>query len=223
MISIFPLWTFHSYLATFQQHLHMEYIYLSVDTTFQSLWFLSGFPWLRDAANMEATEPSLRKFYGHHHILVDRYEISVSQITTICSTCRKQFPVLSSFMTYHGFVTRLTRRVSLVEQELYTLPYFSLYVCFVDRCLSFCTFSLDHCVVCSSSIYGFWLPLWFPQTLLKLINIWQGLSWPQCKLIKIIHSICSFYCDMLYYCNYIFIFSADRENVFFGLPWYINT
>jgi hypothetical protein len=27
-----------------------------------------------------------------------------------------------------------------------------LYVCFVDRCL---TFSFDHCVVCSSSIYGF--------------------------------------------------------------------
>jgi hypothetical protein len=27
-----------------------------------------------------------------------------------------------------------------------------LYVCFVDRCLSFCTFSFVHCVVCSSSI-----------------------------------------------------------------------
>jgi hypothetical protein len=28
-----------------------------------------------------------------------------------------------------------------------------LCVCFVDRCLSFCTFSFGHCVVCSSSIY----------------------------------------------------------------------
>jgi hypothetical protein len=70
-----------------------------------------------------------------------------------------------------GFVTRLTRRVPLVEQELLTLPehlssppVFSgvrvsrslvLYVCFVDRCLSFCAFSFGHCVVCSSSIYGF--------------------------------------------------------------------
>ena len=59
----------------------------------------------------------------------------------------------------------------LVEQELLTLsehmsspPVFSevrvtrslvLYVCFVVRCLSFCTFSFDHCVFCSSSIYGF--------------------------------------------------------------------
>ena len=30
-----------------------------------------------------------------------------------------------------------------------------LCVCFVDRCLSFCTFSFGHCVVYSSSIYGF--------------------------------------------------------------------
>ena len=30
-----------------------------------------------------------------------------------------------------------------------------LYVCFVDGCLSFCTLSFGHCVVCSSSIYGF--------------------------------------------------------------------
>ena len=57
-----------------------------------------------------------------------------------------------------GFVTRLTRRVPLVEQELNTLPehlssppVFSgirvtrslvLYICFVDRCLSFVLFLL---------------------------------------------------------------------------------
>jgi hypothetical protein len=84
----------------------------------------------------------------------------------------------SRFIT--GFVTRLTRRVPLVEQELPTLPehlssppVFSavrvtrslvLYVCFVDRCLSFCPFSFGHCIVCSSSIYAFWLPLWYLQT-----------------------------------------------------------
>ena len=46
-----------------------------------------------------------------------------------------------------------------------------LYVCFVDRCLSFCAFSFDHCVVCSSSIYGFWLPLWYLQTLQIIFNL----------------------------------------------------
>ena len=55
-----------------------------------------------------------------------------------------------------GFVTRLTRRMPLVEQELFTFPKhlssppvisgvrvtrsLVFYVCFVDRCLSFCTF-----------------------------------------------------------------------------------
>jgi hypothetical protein len=41
-------------------------------------------------------------------------------MTTICSTCRKHFLGHSSFMTYHRFVTRLTRQMSLVEQELFT-------------------------------------------------------------------------------------------------------
>jgi hypothetical protein len=40
---------------------------------------------------------------------------------------------------------------------------------FVDRCLSFCTFSFGHCVVCPSSIYGFWLPLWYHQILLIML------------------------------------------------------
>ena len=67
-----------------------------------------------------------------------------------------------------GFIARLTRRVPLVEQEQLILPgqlssptvfsevrvtrFLVLYVCLVDRCLSFCTFSFGHCVVCSSSI-----------------------------------------------------------------------
>ena len=38
-------------------------------------------------------------------------------------------------------------------------------------CLSFCTFSFGHCVVCSSSIDGFWLPPWYLQALLVLYSI----------------------------------------------------
>jgi len=73
-----------------------------------------------------------------------------------------------------GFVTSSTRQVSLVEQELLTLPggvrvtrSLVLCACFVDRCfsLSFYTFSFGHCVVCSS-IYGLWLPLLYLQPLL---------------------------------------------------------
>jgi hypothetical protein len=82
-----------------------------------------------------------------------------------------------------GFATRLTRWVSLVEQKLLTLPEFipggvffggggssySIFSFICMFCWSFfvlCTFSFGHCVVCSSSIYGFWLPFWYLQTLL---------------------------------------------------------
>jgi hypothetical protein len=73
------------------------------------------------------------------------------------------------------FLSTKTRK-SAVEPELFTLPehlsslpVFSgirvtrslvLCVCFVDRCLSFCTFSFGHCVVCSSSIYGLHVSIW---------------------------------------------------------------
>ena len=87
------------------------------------------------------------------------------------------FRSISHFWLITGFVTRLTRRVPLVELELLLFPehlspspvfsgvgvtpYLVICVFFVDRCLSFSTFSFGHCVVCSSSIYGFWLPLWY--------------------------------------------------------------
>ena len=76
-----------------------------------------------------------------------------------------------------------------MEQELPTLPerlslppVFSgvrvarslvLYACLVDDCLSFCTFSFGHGVVCSFSIYGFCLPLWYLQTLLNRNGIFK--------------------------------------------------
>jgi hypothetical protein len=151
-------------------------IYLLVHTIFQSLWFLSWFPWLRVAANKEATEP---------RVPLAQVEVITAKVWrsppwlgwplwwNICVTYNtsRSFPH-SWFIS--GFVTRLTRRVPLVEQELLTLPeYLSsppvfsgvrvtrslvLCVCFVDRCLCFYAFSVGHCVVCSSSIYRFWLP-----------------------------------------------------------------
>ena len=46
-------------------------------------------------------------------------------------------------------------KVILVFSEVRVTRSLVLCVGFVDRCLSFCTCSFDHCVVCSSSIYGF--------------------------------------------------------------------
>ena len=46
-----------------------------------------------------------------------------------------------------------------------------LYVCFVDIWMSFCSCSFGHYVVYSSSIYRFWLPLWYLLTLLSHILV----------------------------------------------------
>jgi hypothetical protein len=91
-----------------------------------------------------------------------------------------------------GFVTRLIRRVPLLEQELLTLlkqlsssPVFSgvrvtrslvLCVCFVDRCSSFYTFSFGHCVVFFFDVRILITSLWYLQALLiykKQIIKWK--------------------------------------------------
>jgi hypothetical protein len=40
----------------------------------------------------------------------------------------------------------------------------------VGHCSSFCTFSFGHCVVCSCSMYRFWLPLWYLHSLLSSLS-----------------------------------------------------
>jgi hypothetical protein len=150
------------------------------------------FPDMGVAANKETTEP--RVHFGKVEVITSKILRSPPSLGwplwNICVTNDDVYAPLvvntsPSFLHSRritGFATRLTRRVPLVEQELPTLPehmstppVFSgvrvtrslvLYVCFVNCCLSFCTFSFDNCVVCSSSIYGFWLPLWYLQTLL---------------------------------------------------------
>ena len=99
--------------------------------------------------------------------------------------CRKSSTMFSVYTwLITGFVTRLIRWVPLVEQELLTLPEhlssppaFSgvrvtrslvLYVCFVDHCLSVCTFFFwPLCCLFFSDIW-FWLPLWYLQALLHV-------------------------------------------------------
>ena len=90
------------------------------------------------------------------------------------------------------FVTRVTRRVLLMEQKLLShwkhprcLPvlvgsvlldlYFSV-CCFVDRWLSFCPFSVCRCIICSSLIYGFGLYLYYLQVFLMCCPWWLVLS-----------------------------------------------
>ena len=136
--------------------------------------------------------------------MVDRYGIFVPQMTTdIFSTCPEHFPVLSSFMTYHPVCNWInTTGVTSGAGTTYPsgapefTPVFSgvrvtpslvLNVCFVDRCLSLCTFSFGHCVVCSS-IYGLWLLLWYLQTHKKTTQKTKTMSYTDPTLKTEMHS-----------------------------------
>jgi hypothetical protein len=109
------------------------------------------------------------------------YRGDTQKCCMICSThtciCDLTLSIimLTLYFIFILFVTRLTWQVPQVEQELLILPEhlssppvfsgvrvtWSLVLClrFVDRCLSFCPFTFGHCVVCPSTIYGFFLPL----------------------------------------------------------------
>jgi hypothetical protein len=119
------------------------------------------------------TNDSVWLSWSHHF---ERFTVATMTLLlplwNICVTNDHVYVPHSWLIT--GLVTRLTRRVSLVEQTLLTLPMYMssppvfsevrvtrslvLCVCFVDRYLSCCPFSFGHCIVCPSSSYGFWLP-----------------------------------------------------------------
>ena len=90
--------------------------------------------------------------------------------------------VFNAITILYSFRFTVKRRLSLVGQELVTLPEHlssvrdfselrvaqSLVFCMwfiVDHCLSFCVFLLcSHCIVCLSSIEGFRMSVWYRQT-----------------------------------------------------------
>ena len=112
MISIFPLWTFHLYVATFQ-HWYMEYISLRW-YDIPELVAPIRMSLIEDAANKEATENvnvatmtwlTVMKYLCHND---HRYVPFVGSTSW-------SFPYSRVII---GFVTRLKRRVPLVELDL---------------------------------------------------------------------------------------------------------
>jgi hypothetical protein len=183
MISIFPLWTFHLYL----------YIYINIPAApayevyiSQLIRYSRACVSYQDFLDRGLLLP--RNLLNQGFLLV---KLKWSPLCNICVTndhgnvslvinTSRSFPH-SRLIT--GLVTRLTRWVSLVEEELLTLPehlmwppVFSLvretrslvlWVGLVDRCLSFCTFALAIALWVFFDI-RFWLRLWYLQTLLNV-------------------------------------------------------
>ena len=101
------------------------------------------------------------KCYGHHHALVNHYEIYVLQMTKDSSVCHNHKPSFSHSRLFTGCVPRVTRRVPHVEQEQITLPEYLILPSVscgvrVARSLVFCT------VFCTILFVSFLFPMyWF--------------------------------------------------------------
>ena len=85
----------------------------------------------------------------------------------LCMFCRSLFVLL--YFSFWPLCCLFFFDIRIMIAPLVSSSSSYSYVCFVDRCLSFCTFPFGHCVVCSSSIYGFCLPLWYLQALVFAI------------------------------------------------------
>jgi hypothetical protein len=99
-------------------------------------------------------------------------------VSNVCGLCLSLTPFSTIFQLHRNGRLYVWRKTSWQNTHIPNREHLSspplcsgvpvtlsliLYVCFVDRCLSFCTFSFGHCLVCPS-IYG--LPFWYLQTLL---------------------------------------------------------
>ena len=106
-------------------------IYLSVDTIFQSLWFLQIYQdslyrkllltrqLLNQGFLLVKLKSSLRKFYGLGWPLWNICVTNNHGFVPLVENISRSFPH-SWLITV--FVTRLTRRVPFVEQDIFTLP-----------------------------------------------------------------------------------------------------
>jgi hypothetical protein len=131
-ISTFPLWTFYVYVhvVTFQQHLHMEYIYISL-----LIWYFGACRSYHDfldwvAANKEASYWT-KDFYwlcwSHHFEILRSLPRLGYPLFNICVTNDHgyvPFIVIILLSPHSRFiteaVTRLTPPLPLVERALVT-------------------------------------------------------------------------------------------------------
>ena len=124
--------------------------------------------------------------FFHYMVLICYYKVLFChyRILICFATIGSYFATIGSYFGTIGFYfdaigPGFNIKVSLLfATTLYIV--LRLCVCFVDRCLSFCPFSFGYCVVCSSSIYGFWLTLWYLQTLFGIFCylLWCSLLFP---------------------------------------------
>ena len=88
----------------------------------------------------------------------------------------------------------------------------------------FCTFSFSHCFVCSSIIYGLWLPLWYILTIVLSVLLWYtdsdypfGIFWP--LLCLFFYNIRTLITPLVYFGHCIVC--SSMIYAFWLHPWYL--
>jgi hypothetical protein len=121
------------------------------------------------------------------------------------------FPISGERTAYSSGATEFT----VVFRESFVTRSLVFYILFFRLLLVLLSF-FSHCVVCPS-IYGFWLPLWYLQTLL----IWRPLcivlwcsqyccQWPLWSVLSFLfHHQCVLYYHSLYCTNVNFVLFSD--------------
>ena len=88
----------------------------------------------------------------HIQLLLQVWNIMTSLL--VYDQLLQVWDIMTSLLVYDQLLPNIYK-YTLVFHVTWSLVWC---VCLVDHCLSFCTFSFGHCLVCSSLIYRFWLP-----------------------------------------------------------------
>jgi len=127
------------------------FIVLKTWIQIQCIRCVSRIPLIRSAHYRNIGEPDSLKVFGNNKT---EEHISISSFMTyhrVCNYINTTGVTRGAGTAYPSRATEFTLGFSGVRVSRSLV----VYVCFVDRCLSFCTFSVGLCAVCSSSIYGF--------------------------------------------------------------------
>ena len=95
-------------------------------------------------------------------------------------------------------------------------------LCFVNYCVSFWSFYFAHYFVCPSSIYGFWLPLWYLRFTASdyPFGIFKLFFWPRLMLsIQKPNKIYIAYFQSILRSLFIDVKSL---NIFYRISWYTH-
>ena len=111
--------------------------------------------------------------YAYYHHGCIRFQIRIrplfKNLNSFCEYETYTYRTESAFITFRLHSIQTGEITQLIPSVIRGVRVTRSLVCFADWCLSFCTFSVAHCIVCPL-IYRFWLPLWYLQTLVHTVR-----------------------------------------------------